>query len=118
MPSAEYVRGYDDGFGDAEDLRASRFVLQTTAFGLGLVVGMALATVLFLSATSSSGSDPTTPQAGVSGAAGLVRASAPFTASASDQSQRPEPRLVVVIPAGDRHDIKPSGNLPSAGVSG
>lgn len=53
MPSAEYVSGYDAGFGDAERLAGSRAILQATAFGLGVVVGMAIAIVLFLSAATS-----------------------------------------------------------------
>lgn len=48
MPAAEYIDGYDAGYEDAE--RARPPLLQTTAFGLGVVVGMFLAVVLIVGA--------------------------------------------------------------------
>jgi hypothetical protein len=49
MPSAEYVDAYDAGWTDCEKARPR--LLQATAFGLGLVVGMMLACVLILAGT-------------------------------------------------------------------
>lgn len=46
FPSAEYVTGYDAGFEDAE--RARPPLLQATAFGLGVAVGMIAAMALLL----------------------------------------------------------------------
>lgn len=50
--SADYLEGWDVGFAVAEREYRPTIVTQATQFGLGIVVGMALAIVLFLSAVT------------------------------------------------------------------
>jgi len=95
FPSAEYVAGYDAGFEDAERLRPSVPLLQATAFGLGIVIGMFIATVFFLAAAASRpGPNPTAPSP-ASDMAGLALVSTVPAASSSGSGQSGAPHWVV-----------------------
>jgi hypothetical protein len=100
FPSAEYVAGYDAGFEDAERLRPSVPLLQATAFGLGIVLGMVIATVFFLAAAASRpGPNPTAPSP-ASDMAGLALVSTVPAASSSGSGQSGAPHAAMGATSG------------------